>query len=233
MSQLRTQEAQRRPWSRAAGWLRELADAPVVTPLAAFAVGLCAIAIVRSVDVSIEVLWPGPAATPAVEVTNLRPAPPPAVAGNVPPTAAVRRVAMDRAASRPPLLLRPRLDSGFGARIAAPEATLSWRPLPPLSACGEALSGWEGEPTAEVETDCYAWLGWMLALARSQPLVFLTQVDSIPERDREAWIGGLVGFADSFAASEEVAERLRAVEDPRAVDLAPRFELVRGGATPR
>jgi len=63
-----------------------------------------------------------------------------------------------------------------------------------------------------------------LELALSDTPAFLERVEALPSTQRERWIGELSRFAAETGSATSVAERLRASDDPRAWQMAPRFE---------
>jgi hypothetical protein len=61
-------------------------------------------------------------------------------------------------------------------------------------------------------------------LAMRDTHAFLTQLEAVPGTARERWLRGLSRFAAEAGSATLVAERLRASDDPRAWQVASRFE---------
>jgi hypothetical protein len=64
----------------------------------------------------------------------------------------------------------------------------------------------------------------LMDLAMRDPHAFLAQLDAVPGTARERWLRGLSRFAAEAGSATLVAERLRASDDPRAWQVANRFE---------
>jgi hypothetical protein len=63
-----------------------------------------------------------------------------------------------------------------------------------------------------------------MELALRDTRAFLERVEAVPSAQRERWIGDLSRFAAEVGSASTVAEQLRASDDPRAWQMATRFE---------
>jgi hypothetical protein len=79
---------------------------------------------------------------------------------------------------------------------------------------------WE-QPSFEA---CQEQRRLFMELALRDTRAFLERVEAVPSTQRERWIGELSRFAAEAGSASSVAQRLRASDDPRARQMAPRFE---------
>ena len=79
---------------------------------------------------------------------------------------------------------------------------------------------WE-QPSFEA---CQEQRRFFMELALRDTRAFLERVEAVPSTKRERWIGELSRFAAEAGSANSVAQRLRASDDPRAWQMAPRFE---------
>jgi hypothetical protein len=75
---------------------------------------------------------------------------------------------------------------------------------------------------------CQEQRRFFMELALRDTPAFLERVEAVPSTQRERWIGELSRFAAEAGSATSVAERLRASSDPRAWQMATRFEAVSG-----
>jgi hypothetical protein len=96
--------------------------------------------------------------------------------------------------------------------------------LPNVTAPGRAPSElvdcWE-QPSFET---CQEQRRFFMELALRDTRAFLERVEAVPSPQRERWISELSRFAAEAGSATSVAQRLRASDDPRAWQMATRFE---------
>jgi hypothetical protein len=71
---------------------------------------------------------------------------------------------------------------------------------------------------------CQEQRHFFMELALRDTRAFLERVEAVPSAQRERWIGDLSRFAAEVGSASSVAEQLRASDDPRAWQMATRFE---------
>lgn len=87
--------------------------------------------------------------------------------------------------------------------------------MPPFAAC---LRG--------TEAGCGRWYAWHVGLGMREPIVFLREVENVPDRARERWLAELSRFAAHSGKASVLAARLRESGDPRAQGIAAHFEQI-------
>ncbi len=119
------------------------------------------------------------------------------------------------------------------AEIARPLPPVSPTPQMPLAALRERQQLERrvgGVPALCLERPstpvCNSFHTYMVGLALRDAPLFASQLEELPSRARERWLGEFSRFAAHSGSAPLIAERLRASGDPRAAELAPRFELV-------
>jgi hypothetical protein len=134
------------------------------------------------------------------------------------------RAASVRAATPPglpaPFRLRTERSGGMGVGAAAPGGSEILPPRPALARC----QGFGRGTLESAGFDCRPWLAGMLTLAQFDPQEFLGEVGLLPQDERDAWLGELVGFAARSGLATRVVAGLRSFVDPGSALLAERFE---------
>jgi hypothetical protein len=159
--------------------------------------------------------WGAPLATAAVGLAVLAIVPRVEIEVSIPGGAA-REVVVPVA--RAPAPERPPAPALAARRVNEPL-------LPPnFEAPGRSSSGsvdcWE-QPSFEA---CQEQRRFFMELALRDTREFLERLEAVPSTQRERWIGELSRFAAEAGSATSVAERLRATDDPRAWQVATRFE---------
>ncbi len=203
LTRLRAGEASPGPIARLRAWWGDFAEVGWPAPIAAVAVALVAVAVIRGGDVSF--VWgtdPGearvaeaPAAAPEVAAPLLRASQSTATADR-------------RNTLRPEQLRRLRQQS---SAFTAEER----QALPPFEAC--VRSG-------QTPASCIRWHAWTVGLGLRDPDAFLHQVDSLGQEEREAWLGRLADFAAQSGDAPILVRELRSRSHPSAPSVARRFE---------
>jgi hypothetical protein len=160
--------------------------------------------------------WAAPLATVAAGLVLLAFVPPLEIEVRVPGLA-------PSPVSPPPVAQAPRpapaapLASRRIAETVLPPSLDVPQRLPPAS-----VDCWE-RPSFEA---CQEQRHALIDLALRDTPGFLAHFDAVPSTQRELWIGELSRFAAEAGSAPFVAERLRASDDPRAWQMATRFEPV-------
>jgi hypothetical protein len=122
-----------------------------------------------------------------------------------------------------------------GQRSTAPRATrrVAETVLPPAADLPQRLPAVAISRRPAASFDCWEQPSFdacqeqhhvLMDLAMRDTHAFLTQLEAVPGTARERWLRGLSRFAAEAGSATLVAERLRASDDPRAWQVASRFE---------
>ncbi len=178
---------------------------PWSAPLATLAAGLLILAFLPPIE--IEVRIPGAMATEAGRPVAQAPRPAP-----VAPLAS-RRVA--ESVLPPSLDLPQRMPEASLGLQRLPAASLGLQRLPAAS-----FDCWE-RPSFDA---CQEQRHVLMDLLQRDTSEFFARLDTVPGAARERWIRELSRFAAETGSARSLAERLRASDDPRAWQVASRFE---------
>jgi hypothetical protein len=204
VGRVRAGEAEPSWTARSLGRFSAALDGPWGAPLATAGLGLVLLVVVQSVQV--EIRLPGSGSPPPAE-TGLQ------AASTLGPNPVRTRPA--------PLPTRP----GSGALLAARHRNeLAPAPAPTLEVTAPASRATcLKRPQLE---GCRHLHAWLVGLALHDTSAFLAEIDAVPRKARDRWLGEVSRFAQSSGSAPVLAQRLRATPDPRASRLAPRFERI-------
>ena len=157
--------------------------------------------------------WGAPLATAAVGLAVLAILPRIEIEVSIP--GAAERVS-------PPVAEAPARERPPAPALAARRVNESLLPnvTAPSRPPSEALDCWE-QPSFEA---CQEQRRFFMELALRDTRAFLERVEAVPSPQRERWIGELSRFAAEAGSATSVAQSLRASDDPRAWQMATRFE---------
>lgn len=156
--------------------------------------------------------WGAPLATAAVGLVVLAIVPRIEVEVSIPGIArpeAAAPVARAPSPQRPPALATRRVHEPLLPSVPAPARAPS-----------ASVDCWE-QPSFEA---CQEQRRFFMELALRDTRAFLERVEAVPSTQRERWIGELSRYAAEAGSASSVAQRLRASDDPRARQMATRFE---------
>jgi hypothetical protein len=164
--------------------------------VAAVALGLGALAIVRGLDVStVETPgWTEPEAVPVVEIAS---------------------EAVVRPSARPERVTRL-----VGASAERGPAEV----VSPILACLRA--GGPTRRRAGPDDPCHHWDSWMVGLGMWDAPAFVVEVEAVPAPDRGRVLGRIGDLATRSGSAPLLAGTLRSDGDPRAAALASRIERI-------
>jgi hypothetical protein len=197
----RLQAGEGRPglMARCQARIARFADTPWSTRMAAVAVALGVLGIVRGVDVSSEFPgWEGFESPPQLEVVAETPTQPPA--------RSVRAI-------RP---TRPTRLVGTSAEPSPVEV------VSPMLECLRA--GGPSRSAAGPGDPCAHWDSWMVGLGMRDAPAFVIEVEALPASDRARILARIRDFATRSGSAPVLARTLRSARDPRAASLANHIE---------
>jgi hypothetical protein len=194
IARLRAGEGHPGLMARCQARISRIAETPWSAPVAAVALGLGALAIVRGLDVSLEIPgWNHSAAAPPVEIASETTA---------------------QLSSRPARATRL---IGASAEPGAPAEVVS-----PMLACLRA--GGPTRRGAGPGDPCEHWDSWMVGLGIRDAPAFVVEVEAVPAPDRERVLGRIRDLATRSGSAPLLAGTLRSAGDPRAAKFANRIE---------
>lgn len=158
--------------------------------------------------------WGAPLATAAVGLAVLAIVPRVEIEVSIP---GVARHEVAKPVARAPASQRPPAPALAARRVHEPLLPSVPAPGRPPSA---SVDCWE-QPSFEA---CQEQRRFFMELALHDTPAFLERVEAVPSTQRERWLGELSRFAAEAGSATSVAQRLRASDDPRAWQMAPRFE---------
>jgi hypothetical protein len=165
--------------------------------------------------------WSAPLATLAAGLLLLAFVPPLQIEVSIPSrTAPAEEPRMARAAER--LSTAPLVSRRVAETVRPPRSDVPQR-LPAVAVSRRPAASfdcWE-RPSFDA---CQEERHVMMDLALRDPRAFLARLDSVPGAARERWLRDLSRSAAEAGSATSVAERLRASGDPRAWQVASRFE---------
>ena len=158
--------------------------------------------------------WVAPLATAAVALAVLAVVPRVEIEVSIPGLSPAQPGAQVARAPTPPRQPAPALATRRVNEPRLPSASL------PVPAPALSVDCWE-QPSFDA---CQEQRRLIMELALRDTPAFLEQVEAVPSPQRERWIGEMSRFAAEDGSASTVAQQLRASDDPRAWQMAPRFE---------
>jgi len=209
LARIESGEAAVSPLERLRAGIAEWFTRPWMAPLATAAVGLVLLALVPPIEVEVRI--PGIATLQPERQTESAPS------ARAPMPLASQRV------SRPAFASASR-------RVSEPALPLASRRLPEMLVA-PSLDLPQRLPIASFDCmehpyfeGCQEQVRALMNLALHDTPEFLTRLEGVSPSARERWIGELSDRAARDGSARSMAERLRESDDPRAWQLAPRFE---------
>jgi anti-sigma factor RsiW len=196
IARLRAGEGRPGLMARCQARIARFADTPWSTPVAAVAVALGVLGIVRGVDVSSEFPgWKGSESPPQLEMVAETPPQPPA---------------------RSERATRPTRPVGTSAEPSPVEV------VSPMLECLRA--GGPSRSVAGPGDPCEHWDSWMVGLGMRDAPAFVVEVEALPAPERARILARIRDFATRSGSAPVLARTLRSAKDPRAASLANRIE---------
>jgi negative regulator of sigma E activity len=194
IARLRAGEGRTGLVARCQARVARIAETPWSTPVAAVAVALGVLGILRGVDVSLEFPgWDRPESRPQLEIAEETPP-------QQPPARPVRATRRMGASAEP-----------------SPVDAVS-----PMLDCVRA--GGPSRSAAGPSDPCEHWDSWMVGLGMRDAPAFVVELEALPAPERARVLVRLRDFATRSGSAPMLASTLRSARDPRAARLASRIE---------